>query len=332
MILVLLLLPVVLVACGGGQAVSGGPAADASTATTSSAAASGCGTGGGTRPGTTTLSPTIGGHRRTVLLYVPPGYTGRHAVPLVLNLHGSGSTAAEQEVFSGMDATAEADTYIVAYPQGLIASGTGFDWNVPDEPLVGGSTVPAGAANDVSFLTHLVPFLEEHYCIDARRVYATGFSGGARMASQLGCDASTTFAAVAPVSGLRLPSPCPSSRPVPVIAFHGTADPVDPYDGHGEAYWTYSVPVAADRWAAHDGCSATPTTSQPATGATLTSYGKCRDGAAVELYTLAGEGHEWPGGPPLPRKITKVLGPQSDAVDADTTMWAFFSAHPLPPA
>ena len=228
-----------------------------------------------------------------------------------------------------MNATADADTFIVVYPQGDIPAGSGFDWNVPNEPLIGGAAVPAGAPDDVSFIQQLVTLLEQKYCIDQNRVYATGFSGGARMASQLGCDASSVFAAVAPVSGLRLPTPCPSIRPVPVISFHGTADPVDPYNGNGQAYWTYSVPVAAQRWAAHNQCSATPAVSRPDPGVTLTSYPNCAAGSAVELYTIAGEGHEWPDGPQLPKAITRTLGPQSTAISASSTIWAFFVAHPL---
>jgi len=63
---------------------------------------------------------------------------------------------------------------------------------------------------------------------------------------------------------------------------------------------------------------------------TLTTYTGCEGGSAVELYTIAGEGHEWPGGPPLRRALTRVLGPQSDAIDANGVMWAFFAAHPMP--
>ena len=51
--------------------------------------------------------------------------------------------------------------------------------------------------------------------------------------------------------------------------------------------------------------------------------------ATVALYAIAGEGHEWPGGPPLPPSLTRVLGPQSDAINADAVMWAFFAAHSL---
>jgi polyhydroxybutyrate depolymerase len=286
--------------------------------------------GGGGAGGSTTLKLAIGSQGRTVIVHAPSAYRGTTKVPLVLNMHGSGSTAAEQELFTGMDATADADDFIVAYPQGLIADGSGFDWNVPGEPLFGDAPVPAHAADDVTFLTQLVGVLEALYCINPARVYATGFSGGARTASQLACDSAGVFAAVATVSGLRRPTPCPTSRPVPVVAFHGTADPIDPYDGHGQAYWTYSVPQAAQDWAGQDGCSSKPATSKPDRGVTLTAYAHCRGGAEVALYTIAGEGHEWPGGPRLPAALTAVLGPQSSAIDADSVIWTFFAAHPRP--
>lgn len=322
---------VVLAACSGGSPASTTTQAPTqSTTQTTTAAASAGGCGKSVTTGSSTLSLTVGGRARVVIVHVPSSYTGSQKVALVLNMHGSGSDAVEQEAFTDMDAASDADGFIVAYPQGLIPEGTGYDWNVPDEPLVGGGPVPAGAANDVSFLADLVSGLETRYCVDRRRVYATGFSGGARMSSQLACDESGIFAAVAPVSGLRRPSPCPTSRAVSVIAFHGTADPVDPYDGHGQAYWTYSVPQALEDWARQDGCSSTPVVTQPAATVTLTRYGGCRDGAVVELYTIAGEGHEWPGGPHLPRALTRVLGPQSTAISADSLIWSFFGEHSLP--
>jgi polyhydroxybutyrate depolymerase len=275
------------------------------------------------------LTLTVSGRARIVIVHVPTGYTGTSHVALVLNMHGSGSTAAAQEVFTGMDATADSDDFIVAYPQGLISSGSGFDWNVPGEPLIGGASVPAGSPDDVSFLTQLVGMLEHRYCIDKSMVYATGFSGGARTASQLACDSSGVFAAVAPVSGLRRPTPCPTTRSVPVISFHGTADPVDPYNGHGQAYWTYSVPQAAQDWGNQDGCSSSPSSSNPVARVTLTKYSGCSGGAEVELYTIQGEGHEWPGGPHLPRSLTRLLGPQFFGISANQLIWAFFEAHPL---
>jgi polyhydroxybutyrate depolymerase len=316
--------------CGGHSAAAPSAAAVAAppAAGTLAAATGGSGCGQAATPGSTTYDVQSGGHTREVIVHVPARYTGKTPVPLVLNLHGSESTAQAQEVFTGMDATSDADGFIVAYPQALIPAAGGYDWNIPRVPLLGGQYAPASAANDVTFLTGLVRDLAAKYCVDLSRVYATGMSGGARMASQLACDASQTFAAVAPVAGLRFPSPCPAARPVPVIAFHGTADPVDPFNGNGEAYWTYSVPTAASRWAARDGCPAARTVT--GTGYTLTDYAGCQAGTAVELYALTGEGHEWPGGPAMPAAITKALGPQSDAIDANATMWAFFKAHPMP--
>ncbi|HUC14389.1 MAG TPA: hypothetical protein VMS00_08040, partial [Acidimicrobiales bacterium] len=65
------------------------------------AASPGC--GGRAQTGSTTLTPDIGGHQRTVIVHIPPDYNSSRGVALVLNLHGSGSTAAAQELFSGMD-------------------------------------------------------------------------------------------------------------------------------------------------------------------------------------------------------------------------------------
>ncbi len=310
-------------------ATTGQRSVSPSTRTAVVSASQGCELPNGAQPGTTTLTPTINGFKRTAIVHVPTGYSPPTPVALVVNMHGSQTTAADQEALTGMDATSDADTFIVVYPQGNIPVGAGYEWNVPGQPLFGGAPVPAGSPDDVSFVVHLVNLLEQEYCINEHQVFATGFSGGARMASQLGCDASSVFAAVAPVSGLRLPSPCPSTRAVPVVSFHGTADPIDPYTGNGQKYWTYSVPVAAGRWAAHDGCKLAPANAVPASGVALTTYSPCADGTAVQLYSIVGEGHEWPGGPPLRPALVRVLGPQSSAVSANALMWAFFVAHPL---
>jgi polyhydroxybutyrate depolymerase len=148
------------------------------------------------------------------------------------------------------------------------------------------------------------------------------------MTSQLACDDSGLFAAVAPVSGLRRPKPCPTTRSVPVISFHGSADQVDPFAGHGQKYWTYSVTTAAKDWSTQDHCRSVAHSGP--VGVKMTTYYTCSDGAEVELYVIKGEGHEWPGGPTLPSSITALLGPQSSLVNANALLWAFFQAHPLP--
>ena len=274
----------------------------------------------------------VGASQRRVLLHVPTRYSRTRPAPLVLDLHGSGSDAAEQEKFSGMDGTADADGFVVAYPDASIPVDLlgvpGFDWNVPGEPLVGGERVPEHSASDRSFLSSLPFLLGQRLCLDMTRVYVAGFSGGARMASALGCDAPSVFAAIAPISGLQFPAHCTSRRPIAVIAFHGTADPVDPYDGRGgQAYWTSSVAASAKAWAAHDGCSASPRSSSPARDVKLTSWGSCASSGAVELYSLVGDGHTWPGGVALPASLRRYFGATATDVDADALIWSFFSKH-----
>ena len=173
----LILVAILASACGSSPTTP-----DASPGTRA-ATATGCTT---SASGSTTLSLTVSGRARTVIVHVPSGYAGTSHIPLVLNMHGSGSTAAAQELFTGMDAAADSDDFIVAYPQALIPDGTGFDWNVPGVPLIGGRPVPSGAPDDVSFLTQLVGMLEHRYCVNSKMVYATGFSGGAAYSESAG--------------------------------------------------------------------------------------------------------------------------------------------------
>ena len=108
-------------------------------------------------------------------------------------------------------------------------------------------------------------------CVDTGRVFSTGMSNGAQMSSLLACMMSDRFTAVAPDSGVEFYDSC-RGRPVPVIAFHGTADPIVPYAGGGLdatriadlEYWHGHVPpglpqhhgvdAAMRAWAAHNGC------------------------------------------------------------------------------
>jgi polyhydroxybutyrate depolymerase len=257
------------------------------------------------------LTPVIGGRTREVRVHLPTGYPAKRPVPLLLNLHGSGSTAAKQETQTGLDGTADAHGFIVAYPQGVRASGTGFGWNIPGTP-----TFAASGPDDVAFLTGLVAVLRHDFCVDPARVYAGGFSGGARLVSQLACMPGARLAGIAVAGGLRAPSPCHPAHPLAVLAFHGTADLSNPFNGHGQPYWTYSVPEAAARWAGYDGCPKQAHTGRPYPLVTVTDYRGCPDGAEVTLYALTGKGHHWPVA--------------AGAFQPNEIAWAFLSAHVLP--
>src|SRR5947208_3588327 len=159
-----------LAACGEAHAAPPRPRPVAATA-----AASGHACRRPAETGTSTLTLRAGGRVRVARLDVPRGYPTDRALPLVLNLHGSGSTAAVQEAASQLDRTADAHGFLVVYPQGARKSGTGFSWNIPGTPAW-----QAGGADEADYLRQLVTLVSGRYCADARRIYATGFSGAAR--------------------------------------------------------------------------------------------------------------------------------------------------------
>jgi polyhydroxybutyrate depolymerase len=152
-------------------------------------------------------------------------------------------------------------------------------------------------------------------CTDDARVYVTGFSGGGRMSSLLGCVLGSRLAAIAPVSGLRYPGPC-NGRPIPVLTFHGLADPQNPYDGHATgrgAEWLESVPDALADWGRHNRCDRDVILDDPPGPLSTMRYEKCADGAEVRMIRIDGLGHTW----------TKT------EVDTTGVMWQFFKRHRL---
>lgn len=270
-------------------------------------------------PGVSDLTFRSGQLIRAARVYAPATRRDTTRAPLLLDLHGTGSSAAGQQKLSAMDATARAHGFVVAYPQGYLRSGGGYAWSVPGTPDV------SPRVNDVLYLRDLVRRLVERYCLDPRRVYAVGFSGGARMSSALACAPDTPLAALGAVSGLRAPIPCRPGHPVAVIAFHGLADPLNPYAGPGAAYWTYGVAEAARRWATTNTCLRPARTSQPARGVTLTTYSGCTGSTEVRLYALAGVGHRWPH--PLPGRGS-AAPPTAATLDVDELLWSFFAGVP----
>jgi len=244
---------------------------------------------------------TSGQRPRAYRLFVPPGYDGHTRLPLVLDLHGSGGSSAGQARTSGFETLAGSERFIVA-----TLDAEGARWNVP---------VQDGRPDDVAYVTDVIAHVATLACIDETRVYATGFSGGARMSSLLGCRLGARLAAIAPVSGLRFSEPC-AGRPVPVLTFHGLADPQNPYDGHAEgrgAEWLESVPDALAGWARHNGCKGEVILDDPPGPLSTMRYDGCVDGAEVRMIRIDGLGHTWT------RK----------EVDTTAVMWQFFKSHQL---
>jgi polyhydroxybutyrate depolymerase len=174
--------------------------------------------------------------------------------------------------------------------------------------------------------------LKAAYNIDPTRVYANGLSNGGGMAFVLSCTLSDRIAAVGMVAAAHLTpwSWCRDERAVPMIAFHGTADPLPPYNGGKtwDASTAFpSVPTWTSTWARRNRCGSKPVESAVAADVTRLEYTNCADAAAVVLYTVREGGHTWPGGGPLPEWL---VGPNSPSIDATSEMWAFFREHRLP--
>ncbi len=240
-----------------------------------------------------------GARDRSYRLFVPPDVPT--PTPLVLELHGSGGSADGQARTSQLDALAEREGFIVA----SLEADTGRRWNVP---------VTDDRADDVAYVSDVIDSVGSMACIDLARVYATGFSGGARMSSQLACDLNARIAAIAPVAGLRWPGPC-EGRPIPVLTFHGLADQQNTYDGGARRdEWVESVPEALAGWAGHNGCGGEVIFEDPAGPLSTMRFSGCEQGAEVQLIRIDGLGHTWP----------------RDEIDATVAMWEFFERHRLP--
>jgi len=262
------------------------------------------------------------GERREYRLYVPGSYErAKRPTPLVVSMHGAGGWPTQQMELDGWTRLADREGFIVAYPSGVEGAGPRV-WRADDhnEP---------GLAKDVRFISDLIDRLESAYNIDPDRIYANGLSNGGGMSFALSCELSDRIAAVGMVAAAQtLPWQwCTDDRPMPAIVFHGTSDPMVPYNG-GRSPIGFdrfpNVPAWAATWARRNRCGPSPVESRAAADVTRIEYTQCADDAAVVFYRVQGAGHTWPGGKPMPEWL---VGPTSNGVDATSQMWEFFRRH-----
>jgi polyhydroxybutyrate depolymerase len=260
------------------------------------------------------------GQKREYLLYVPKSYDSAKPTPLVISLHGAGGWPVQQRDLSEWNRVADREGFIVVYPSGKTSAGPRV-WHVGREK---------GLSPDVKFISDLIDKLAANYNIDRSRIYSNGMSNGGGMTFVLSCTLSDRIAAFGMVGAAQtLPwSWCTDRRAVPMIDFHGTADPMAFYNG-GSSWVVPGLPGVATwaaNWARRNRCAAKPVETAVAADVTRREYKNCADDAAVVLYTIRGGGHTWPGGQPMPEWFT---GPTSRSIDASSVMWEFFRAHPL---
>lgn len=270
-------------------------------------------------------SMDVDGMSRPFLLDLPPGRQPGRSIPLLFVFHGAGGDASGIARHTGLTAAAVQRGYAVVYPEGV-----GRRWN-------DGRGYRA-TADDVGFIRRLLDTLRAELPVDSLRIYATGISNGAGLAYRLACELPGTFAAIAPVAGglaASLAERCAAAAPVSVVLFQGTRDPLMPYDGGDLSLArgrVLAAPDAAALFARVNGCggqvevTAEPDTVSDGTRVRRTTFGGCRPGREVVLFTIYGGGHTWPGGPAVGRAVGRV----TRDLDATRVMLDFFDRHPRP--
>ena len=227
------------------------------------------------------------GIEREYILYVPNSYDGTSVVPLLLNFHGFGGSASEFINDADMRAEAEANSFILVYPQGSCLNGASH-WNPC--PIDGDNK---STADDVGFVEAMISEISSQYNLDMERIYAAGYSNGGMMAYGLANYKSNLIAAIASVSGTMLDCIGSTSHPIPVVHLHGTSDGVIPYDGSNDYS---SVQNTLDYWIHFNNTVSTPTINVDTTGGMTIEhyvYGQGDNSVSVEHYKYIGGDHVW---------------------------------------
>lgn len=257
---------------------------------------------------------TSGGTTRSYILRLPDGYDRRDDWPLIIGYHGRGSTGAEMEGYSELSRLPA----VVAYPNGVVPSGSEHR-----QAWQGAPYGPEGV-DDVAFTEDLLDELQESWCTDPTRTYATGKSNGGGLAALLGCRLPDRFAAVAPVAAAFYPGTgegCRSGSTAPFLSVHGTGDTTIPYNGDEDR----DLPAIRDRvseQARTNGCTGRPSTRQLARDVSALHWRDCH--ADVAHVAVRGGGHVWPGS-----DVYSGGGHTTHSIETSRVAWRFFRTHRL---
>ena len=234
------------------------------------------------------MDVTVDGKKRTFIMHVPSAYKGDKPVPLVIDYHPIGGSGSGEFGSSPYKAKTDPEGVITLYPDGTgKPGGMGNGWNVG--PCCSND-------DDVKFSYAMIDKLKEIACIDPQRIYATGFSMGGGMSNHVACMMSDVFAAVAPAAmdlNKTNSAQCKMSRPISVINFRGTNDPVCRYQGGDSGFNDGLNFLGAEGtfkfWAEKNGCTGSPTKNSNG----CQEYSNCKDGTKVVLCTKQGGGHDY---------------------------------------
>jgi polyhydroxybutyrate depolymerase len=295
---------------------------------------------------------------RTFEIHVPPGLDPSKPAPLVFALHGGGQNVYQFEGFAHIRPKSDSSGFVLVEADGTPALGPSTtpppaqDAGVVLEVWNAGNCCEYAAevndnVDDVGFVSAMIDTVESQICIDPKRVFATGFSNGGMLSHRLACQLSDRIASIVAVSGGngqtdydKTPNetlfPCNPGRPLPVLHIHGTQDACYPFDGGWGplSLVTFQpVMVTIQDWLTRNGCGTGAPTNVLTNGAATCNMYPCPEAGEVELCTIDGGGHYWPGGDPWAGATVfcgSGQGALSDDIIANDAFWSWFVAHPMP--
>ncbi len=262
---------------------------------------------------------------RSYILYAPDMVNWDQPVPIVLVFHGGTGNAESAKRMSGFNKVADQNGFLVIYPNGTgrLRDDKFLTWN-------GGACCGYAQEkniDDVGFVRAIIADLQTKVNVDVDRIYAAGISNGGILSYRLACEAADLVAAVAPVAGTLNFTPCNPSSTVSVIEFHGTEDQHILYEGGNGPEALVNVDFASVKDSVEFWVSANECNPQPQTDSfddiEHETWSGCNNSATVELYTIIGGGHSWPGG-----QIGRVGADRpTQTISASQLIWDFFDAH-----
>ena len=255
---------------------------------------------------------------RYYFIYISDNLDSEKSIPILFALHGYGSSARNHFSYTNYISIADANNFIVVYPQGFpmnttLASSSSH-WNV------GGWTV-GSTVRDIEFIDAVIDLVKRKVSIDANRIYSSGMSNGGFMSYHLACNLSNKIAAIASVTGSMTPetySSCNPSHPTPTLQIHGLLDTTVPYNGLS---FMESIPKVIRYWAEYNSCSSEPEESSiintdEGYSINIEEYKNCLNNVEVKLILHSSMGHTWPS-------------ENNYGISASTEVWNFVSQYDL---
>ncbi len=246
------------------------------------------------RPGDYTVATVSGGLIRSYLIHVPANYTGDRAVPLLLDLHGFSSYAADERKYSGQLQQSDRRGFIAVWPDGVALS-----WNAYGCCFLG----DALRVDDVSFLRSVIVAMKGRANVDSDRVFLTGISNGGGMAQRMACEAADLVRAVASVSFPLNTDRCTPAKPIGLTEIAATGDGTISYYGNppsipGLPDDLLGIPLGVQgareslaEWKLIDGCSDDLNRTQLLPDVRVEEYRTCNSGVRTGLVTIDGGKH-----------------------------------------